>query len=222
MKRSALFAVTALAALTLAGCGGGGVGGGPEKGTEPPETFTAAEWAMPVEPQGTWLNSMANDAVRVDFYQVGIEEAPEDSGWADTETDEPLFTAGEDVVLLQVIMTNVGEDEIGLPHGEGEEVYDFRENEYLSIASESHLTALLEAHDVPAESLNYESPVVQEADGYNLPLAPGESAGYGRVYWYAGDQDYSMGFSIDRVVDGEVPDYEDHVIEGNVSLPIEP
>ncbi|WP_261164981.1 hypothetical protein [Microbacterium sp. Marseille-Q6965] len=225
MKKSAPFAVIALSALALTACSGGGSGatGGPEVGTEPPVSFSAAEWALPVEPQGTWLNSMANDTVRVDFYQLGIEAATEDSAWADTETDEPLFVAGDDVVLLQTVITNVGEEEVVLPHGQGDGLFDFAENEYLQVSPESYLTGLLEEYGVPSDSRDFDSPAVQEQTGNdNMALAAGESASYGEVYWYAGEQDYTMGFSIDRVVDGEVPDYEDHIISGNVPLPIEP
>lgn len=212
MRRATLALTAAAAALALAACSGGSV----EEGTAAPDSFTFAAWSVPVEPAGEWLTSMANDELRVDVYLLGIEPAPEDSSWVDSETDEPMFVAGDDVMLLQHIVTNVGDQDVILPNGDGRLGIDFRGNDYVSVIAESHMGVLLEPYGFSDSSTIDFS---QQPTEFDLPIAPGESVTAANVFRYPAGEEILVSYALDRVVDGEV-DYDDQVIDGTVELPI--
>ncbi|WP_163543594.1 hypothetical protein [Occultella kanbiaonis] len=203
----ALTSLAAAAALTLAGCGGG-AGADVEIGTEPPASFTQPSWALPIAPVGTWLTSLQNESVRVDVYQVAIAQSPEDSSWADGDT--PLFVAGDPVVTLQYILTNVGETDVMLQSGEAQTRFNYAGSDLVSIPAEHHLSDLVESQGVSTASIDHS--IEPSSPEHEMPLAAGESSSWATAYWYDTGVEASLNVEVPQFADGEW-DYDNHVID---------
>lgn len=133
--RHAALALVPFLALSLTACGG------PSDpsvtiGSEPPTSFTSVPWSFPIDPVGDWLTSAADDNVRIDVYQAGVAPSTEDSKWAYSDTDEPLFVKGDPVVVLQLVLTNTGTEDIVLPSGRPDVAARYKKLDLLTLPPE--------------------------------------------------------------------------------------
>ena len=176
-------------ALVLAACGAPSA----QTGTEPPASFTAAPWAMPVTPVGTWLNSAATDDMRVDVYRAGTAIAPEASSWEISDTSEAFFEAGAEVQIIQIIVTNTGAEPITIGHGRIDTSYSYRDFETRTVPTESRLVELLPAgvYDSGMDSSQNDINDMSD-DRYDKPLGAGESIAYGQGLMYRPDDRLSV------------------------------
>lgn len=217
-------ALVATLPLLLAGCFGGSsssdseAGGDVEEGSAAPDSFTGASWATPVEPQGEWVTSLANDDVRVDVYFIGIEAAPEESSWQGSG-DEALFGAGDDVLVLQYVLTNVSDADIDVSNGDGRPGLNYEGNDYINVPQESRQNALLESAGVPTSTLDFEQ--FDPANGHVQVLGTGESVSAGAVFWHPEGEELTFSYELPKLTaDGEF-DHGNYYIDGEVDLPID-
>jgi hypothetical protein len=227
--RLAAVALIPFLALGLTGCfgsGGSGSGGNGsvEVGTEPPSSFTTPVWANEVAPHGDWLTSVADNDLRIDVYQVAIEAAPEGSSWAFQETDEPLFVAGDPIVILEFVLTNLGDDDIVLPSGEAELTANYAGLNLSSVPAENAFEDLVESLGVARDgAINFQYSNDNDYQGLNdswdMPVETGESVSWHAVYVYLEDDAFTLDFRLWRYVDGEF-DYSDAAFESwDVTIP---
>lgn len=231
--RLAATALIPVLALALTGCFGssGGPGapgtggnGSVQVGTDAPATFTTAVWANEVAPHGDWLTSVADGNLRIDLYQVAIEAAPEGSSWAFQETEEPLFDAGDPIVILEFVLTNLGEDDIVLPSGEADLTANYAELNLSSVPAESAFEDLVESLGLNRDgAINFQYSNDNDYEGltgsWDMPVATGESVSWHAVYAYFEDDEFTLDFRLWRYSDGEY-DYSDAAFEsGEIAIP---
>ncbi|WP_265521656.1 hypothetical protein [Oerskovia flava] len=72
------------------------------------------EWANPVTTPGEQISSLSGDDFQVDVYQVGTTEATKTGQFADPETNEPLIDEGDEIVFVNYVITNTGDEPIQL------------------------------------------------------------------------------------------------------------
>ncbi|MGC5615557.1 hypothetical protein [Georgenia sp. Z1491] len=77
---------------------------------------SAAPWANEVTEDGELLGTIEAGDVTVDVYQVGTGQATRSSVWADPDTEEPIVAEGDEVLILNYVVTNNG-DPINLTYG---------------------------------------------------------------------------------------------------------
>lgn len=134
MKRARLTAmgtVTTVAIVALAACGSEGTPVPPESATTTPASVESSpsagptdeaassdvtatvgpqpEWAAPVNATGTEIGSAMVGDVRVSVLQAAVTEATRTGQWSDPDTHEPLIDVGDDIVIVNYVVTNTGE-----------------------------------------------------------------------------------------------------------------
>lgn len=67
------------------------------------------DWANPVNVEGELMTSFEVGDLTVDAYEVAVDEATRSSVWADPDTDEPIVQEGDDVVIVNYVITNNGD-----------------------------------------------------------------------------------------------------------------
>lgn len=216
-SRLATAALALAAASVLAACSSGSAATNVELGTEPPQTFTAPEWAYPVAPAGTWLQSgETEDGLRVDVYQLGIAPAIEDSAFE--VGNELLFEAGDDVVMLSYIFTNGSEADVSVLVGEPTLVLDYEDNETSTSPDEAGLADMLAPFGLTDSPINYQN-LDTVPEGWTA-LAPGQSVQWGVVTKYVPDAEYVVRAEDPVVVDGE-PNYEESAYDFEIPLTLQ-
>lgn len=70
---------------------------------------SAASWAHPVTTEGELLGTAEAGDVSVDIYLVAEDQSTRDSIWADPDTEEPIVQEGDDVLVLNYVVTNNGD-----------------------------------------------------------------------------------------------------------------
>lgn len=222
------------AAAMLSACGADSASTAEESVSEPTgplESYAMAGWALEAQPTGEWVGGMENDDLRIDAFQVGVAAAPEDSGWTEGESDEPLFEAGEPVVVVQYIVTTVGDDPVVLSNGEVDTTIRLDGSAQSSVPGESGMAReLLADGELGDVGLNVElasSPIDYQhlqdeghraEDGWNLELAPEESASWVEAYGYEPGGDYDLNAEAPLVTDDGETRYDTYVISGTVAL----
>ena len=198
---AALIPIVGLAALTA--CGGGG-GGAANVGSEPPASFTTAEWALEVNPQGEWLTSASTDGMRIDVYQVGVIEAPEASAWAYNDTEEPLFEAGDDVLVLEYVFTNTGDEQVVLSSGEVDVTINYTSLELSSVPEESYLADLVDEFGLSSDApIDFEQDYDGLTGNWDMPIESGESVSWTDVFMYLPDGGLTLRFRVWPYDDGD-------------------
>lgn len=178
-------ALVGVAALGLTACS---AGNSAQTGTPAPTSFTTASWAMPVVPVGEWLNSAATEEMRVDVYLADIVTATEDSSWEIRETGEAFFLAGDEIQVIQFIVTNTGTEPIIIGSGELDTSFDYRDFGTRTIPTESRFDELLPA-GLFSSANDYEQTDLNDFsdDRYDRPVGPGESISWAEVLMYRPD-----------------------------------
>jgi hypothetical protein len=220
-RRSAL-ALIPIIALGLTACVGGSSA---TIGSEPPSSFTAPVWALPADPVGEWLTSVASDDVRIDIYQAGVEPSTEDSAWAYSETDEPIFNVGEPIVVLHLVLTNTGDEDVVLASAESEITANYSELDLSSLPPESRFGDIVDSLGIAQDgAIDYQYSIDNDYEGltgsWDMPVAPGESIAWPAVYMYLTDGGFEMRFRVWDYVDGTF-NYSSTVFDsGFVDIPL--
>jgi hypothetical protein len=221
-SRHTALALIPILALGLTGCGGSSA----TVGSEPPDSFTAAVWSFPADPVGEWLTSVASDDVRIDVYQAGVESAPDDSDWAYSDTDEPIFTQGEPIVVLHLVLTNTGDEDIILPSGTPDLTANYDELDLSSLPPENHFGEVVASLGIPEDApIDHEFVIDNDyqsviGDSWDMPVAPGESVAWPAVYMYLADGGFELRFRVWKFVGGQY-DYSSTTFDsGDVDIPL--
>lgn len=77
--------------------------------TVEPVGGNAAAWAHPISTDGELIGTAEVGDLMIEIYEVAIDQATRSSIWADPDTDEPIVAEGDDVVVLNYVVTNHGE-----------------------------------------------------------------------------------------------------------------
>lgn len=73
------------------------------------------EWAVAQEePDGELLTTLEGEGFQVEVYQVGTSTSPDDGSFVDPETNEPILKAGDEIVFVNFVITNTGDETIPL------------------------------------------------------------------------------------------------------------
>lgn len=83
-------------------------------GDTPAGDGAVAEWAEPYETPGDLLTTMEGEDFTVDVYQVGTAKAPKDGMFVDPDTNEPILKEGDEIVFVNYVFTNTGDEAIPL------------------------------------------------------------------------------------------------------------
>jgi hypothetical protein len=221
-SRRPAIALIPILALGLTACVGGP---SVEIGSEPPSSFTAPVWSLPTEPVGEWLTSVASDDVRIDVYQAGVKPATEDSLWAYSDTDEPIFNEGEPIVVLHLVLTNTGDDEIVLPSANPEITANYESLDLSSLPPESRFGDIVDSLGIAQDgAIDYDYSIDNDYQGLNggweMPVAPGESIAWPAVYMYLTDGGFEMRFRVWEYTNG-IFNYSATVFDsGFVDIPL--
>ncbi|MGC5628314.1 hypothetical protein ACPYO6_08735 [Georgenia sp. Z1344] len=138
---------------------------------------SAAPWANEVTEDGELLGTIEAGDVTVDVYQVGTGQATRSSIWADPDTDEPIVNEGDEVLILNYVVTNNG-DPITLTYGLVDAGLSYDTWPYMQQPSVSD-TDLLEENGVNDNAVNGDS---LGEDTY--VLGTGEQYSVGEVMLY--------------------------------------
>lgn len=76
----------------------------------------APDWANPVTTVGESLGTFEVGDLTVEAFEVAVDQATRSSIWADPDTEEPIVAEGDDVVVLNYVVTNNG-DPVNLTYG---------------------------------------------------------------------------------------------------------
>lgn len=75
------------------------------------------EWAVPPrQPDGELLTTIEGDGFEVEVYQIGTATSPDDGSFVDPETNEPILKAGDQIVFVNYVITNTGDEAIPLAY----------------------------------------------------------------------------------------------------------
>ena len=66
------------------------------------------EWAAPVNAAGTEIGSAMVGDVQVSVLQAAVTQATRTGQWSDPDTHEPLIDVGDDIVVVNYVVTNTG------------------------------------------------------------------------------------------------------------------
>lgn len=155
----------------------------------PSGDYTNPDWAHPVSEEGDLLNSVREGGFQIDVYQVALGEASDDSLWEDEETGEPLLRKGDPVVALNMIISNIGDEEVPLSNlfASPRMNYDSSET-FLGAMEDFNSEWLLDLGLNPDPFIEYPNPAV-------FPIEAGESISYGVIYEHR-NEGATMSFSI--------------------------
>ena len=76
----------------------------------------AAPWANPITTEGESLGTIELGDVTVEAFLVTTDVATRSSIWADPDTEEPIVSEGDPVVVINYVVTNNG-DPVNLSYG---------------------------------------------------------------------------------------------------------
>ncbi|MGO1173273.1 MAG: hypothetical protein ACTHXO_10700 [Actinomycetaceae bacterium] len=138
---------------------------------------SAAPWANEVTEDGELLGTIEAGDVTVDVYQVGTGQATRSSIWADPDTEEPIVSEGDEVLILNYVVTNNG-DPITLTYGLVEAGFGYDTWPYMQQPSVAD-SDLLEENGVNDNGVNSDS---LGEDAY--VLGSGEQYSVGEVMLY--------------------------------------
>lgn len=120
LRRVAAASIASLSLIGLAACGSDEpettetTASSEPAPAESEETAAASgdqpDWATPLSTPGEKIATAELGDVTVDVYQVGIEKATETGNFADPETNKPLVAEGDDLVFVNYVVTNNGDD----------------------------------------------------------------------------------------------------------------
>ncbi|WP_104107923.1 hypothetical protein [Nocardioides sp. 616] len=91
----------------------------PEEPTEEAETEESdapaasgdqPEWAKPVTTPGEQIATIEAGDITVDVFQVATTKSPKDGLFADPDTNKPLIAEGDEIVFVNYVITNNGDD----------------------------------------------------------------------------------------------------------------
>lgn len=151
------------------------VEGTPEDDEVAPGDGEAAPWANPVSTEGELLGSVEAGDVTVDVYLVGEDSSTRDSLWGDPDTEEPFVQEGDDVIVLNYVVTNNG-DPITLTSGLVDVSFIYDTWEFYQQPSVSD-SAVMENHGVNSNA-------IAETGEDVYVLGTGESYAEGAVLLY--------------------------------------
>lgn len=90
-------------------------GGKPAEATDG-RTFTHPDWARAVTTPGDLLTTVTVGDLAVDVYQVDVVPADRDGPLLGTGTNEPIITEGDDLVVLNYVVRNVGTEPVHMSY----------------------------------------------------------------------------------------------------------
>ena len=91
--------------VTFGGCQAGDPTAASDPSAQPTQ---AAPWALDVA-TGTQMWQTSSEGLTLTAYDMGEDTARWDSGFSDDVTDEPLFTAGDSIVFVNLVLTNTSD-----------------------------------------------------------------------------------------------------------------
>lgn len=157
----------------------------PEGGDAASGPGSAAPWATPVTSEGDLIDTIELGDLTVEVYQVAVDQATRSSIWADPETDEPLVAEGDDIVVLNYVVTNNG-DPVNLSYGLVDVGLRYDDWPYLQQPSVSDST-VLENNGVNDNGVNSDS---LGEDVY--VLGTGEQYSVGEALLYQAGESYTV------------------------------
>lgn len=87
---------------------------GPSTAGAADREYTTPDWANPVSTDGDLLVTIGVGDLEVDVYQVDVAPAPRNSIETDPDTDEPLIAEGDDLVYVNYVVRNAGDEPVQL------------------------------------------------------------------------------------------------------------
>lgn len=196
-------AVTAMAAFGLAACGGDDDTEAEETPTseetptveepEPEETEdaptgegTPAPWANPITTEGELIATFEAGDFTIEAYQSGVDTANRSSMLVDPDTEEPVIQEGDEVVVLNYVVTNNG-DPVNLNYGVDSSVrLKYDSWPYLQSPSVSD-SDLFEQFGVNSNPI---APGNTDLDAF--PLGTGEQIAFGEILLYQPGEAYTL------------------------------
>lgn len=143
------------------------------------------DWANPVTTVGESIGTAELGDVTVEVFQVAVDQATRSSIWADPETDEPIVSEGDDVVVLNYVVTNHGEP-VNLSYGLVEASLRYDSWPYMQQPSVAD-SSLMETHEVNTNAVNTDS-LSQEV----FELGTGEQYSFGEVVLHQPGEAYTV------------------------------
>lgn len=140
--------------------------------------LTAAPWTGEILTPGEELGVITDGTIEVTVYQVGVAPAPKDGRFVDPDSNEPLIAEGDDIVYVNYVITNVGEEAIPL----GSSLVAISP-EYIDWPWMQGMDGITDS--ALAEEMGISTRTIHEiADPTVYPLAPGETYAYGENFAY--------------------------------------
>jgi len=144
----------------------------------PKGDYKSPDWAYEVNQSGDLIQTVKNEWFEYEIYQVATGEAQKDSMWLLPDSEEPVMKEGDPVVVLNVIVTNISDEEIPVSISFINESLDYKSNQYLG-------GAMIDYNPTWLDELGlYESPLETFSDPAVFPLAPGESFAQAGIWEY--------------------------------------
>lgn len=144
----------------------------------PSGDYNSPDWAYDVNQAGELIQAVKNEWFEYEIYQVDTGEAKKDSMWLHPDSEEPVMKAGDPVVVLNVIVTNISDEEIPVSISFINDSLDYESNQYLG-------GAMLDYNPEWLDELGlHESPLENFSDPAVFPLAPGESFAQATIWEY--------------------------------------
>lgn len=153
--------------------------------TEEPPTgdgeFSPAPWAAPINEVGDHLGTVTAGDLEFQVYQVGTDVASKDSILVDAETEEPLVKEGDDVVILNYIVTNTGSEAHNLTISLADVGVEYEDWPYLGGQATVTDNDMLESYGVSSR------PFGESGTEDVYTLGAGESYNYAEIIEYRPD-----------------------------------
>lgn len=187
---------------TSAGEGGGDAAAG-----------SAAPWAKELTTPGTKIGTVKSDAFQVDVYEVDTTEATKKSMLADAETNEPLIDVGDEIVWVNYVVTNIGDEPIDLGYSLLRISAKYPDWPYLR--GTVSVTELDQREELGVNSGAFK---VGSGDA-PFTFSPGESYGVGENFVYQGAKELDLKMTAVPVdADGELLHDQTMEFESSIKL----
>jgi hypothetical protein len=177
-----------------------------EAGTEP--AGAQPEWANPVTTPGEKLTTIEVGDVTVDVFQVGTDTATKTGQFVDPETNKPLLNTGDEIVFVNYVITNNGDD---IDLGSSGVTVDARYDDWPYMQGMDSIVdeALFEAQDVNDSAFAPDSYV----DPSVYTFASGQQISFGENFAYQAGSPITFEASM-TPVDAEGELLHDDGVEG--------
>lgn len=151
---------------------------------------TVPAWAKEPTDGGDVIATVEAGDVTVEVSEIGTAEAPKDGRWVDPDTNKPIIAKGDDIVFLNYVITNNGDDTIDL--GSSLVGVEARYDDWKYAQGMGGITDSDLFEEVGVET----SGPGEIADPTVYPLGPGEHFSYGENFHYQKDSPITFKVSI--------------------------